>query len=236
MINKPKAPKSGHSILRELKIRLISLIGWLAVHLIGRTLRFTVVNGDQRDRLREAGRPVILCFWHNQIFFATYHFRFQDIVVITSRHADGELIARIIERFGYGTARGSSSRGAVRALLELKQHLAAGRDVAFTIDGPRGPIYQVKPGPLWLSGKSGSPILPFHIEPEKFWSLRSWDRFRIPRPFSRMAVCFGNPMQIDDSQSETEWLAEFQSEMERIQREGERSFRSSRNDAPASAS
>jgi lysophospholipid acyltransferase (LPLAT)-like uncharacterized protein len=220
-----KASKSRRSILRKLKISLISLVGWIAVQAICRTLRFSVVNGDHRDRLREEGRPAILCFWHNQIFFATYHFRFQNIVVITSRHADGEFIARIIEKFGYGTARGSSTRGAVRALLELKKHLSNGRDVAFTIDGPRGPIYQVKPGPIWLSGKSGSPILPFHIEPEKYWSLRSWDRFRIPRPFSRMVVCFGNPISIDGSRSETEWLAEFQAEMERVQREAERRIR-----------
>lgn len=201
----------------RIKIFLIAAVGSAAVGLIGRTLRFEARGAATLDSFREQRRPVILSFWHNQIFPATYYFRDQEIVVITSSHFDGEYIARIIHRFGYGTARGSSSRGAVRALLQLKRQLASGRDVAFTIDGPRGPIYRVKPGPIFLARKAGCPILCFHIEPEKFWSLKGWDRFRIPRPFSRAVVQFGDPLVPGPDESDEECLGRYQQEMERIQ-------------------
>jgi lysophospholipid acyltransferase (LPLAT)-like uncharacterized protein len=159
---------------------------------------------------------VIFSFWHNQIFCQTFIFRFQQIVVMTSRHFDGEYIARIIERFGYDTARGSSTRGAVRALLELKNHLQQGRDVAFTVDGPKGPPYRVKPGPVFLARKSGAPIIMLHSEPEKFWELRSWDRFRIPKPFTRTLVKFGRPLYIPPEEEQPASVLRYQNEMDRI--------------------
>ncbi|HLV01706.1 MAG TPA: lysophospholipid acyltransferase family protein [Acidobacteriota bacterium] len=204
---------------QRLQILAISRLGSLAVHLIGSTIRFEAREIERLTRIKEAGRPVIYSFWHNQIFAATYYFRFQGIVVITSQHFDGEYIARIIESFGYGTARGSSSRGAVRALLELKRHLSLGRDVAFTVDGPRGPLYQVKPGPIWLAQRTGAPIVPFHIEPFYFWSLPSWDRFRIPRPFTPAVIRFGGPIEVPPEGSDEEQLALYQAEMNRIQKE-----------------
>lgn len=209
----------GFSTLQALQISLISWVAWVAVWLVSWTVRFRVVGDDAYESLKASGNPIILTFWHNQIFPATYFFRFRRIVVITSRHFDGEYIARVIEKFGYGTARGSSTRGAVRALLEMKKHLLAGRDVAFTIDGPRGPVYRVKPGPVWLSQKTGLPVLAFHIEPRSYWELNSWDRFRIPKPFTSAVVRYAEPLIFDKGEDESQAVARFQAEMDRIRRE-----------------
>lgn len=204
------------SLGQRIQIFLISQVGWGLVRLIGATLRYRVEDWENFQRWKEQKQPVIYSFWHNQIFYATHFWRSRGIVVITSRHFDGEYIARVIRRFGYGAARGSSGKGAIRALLELKKHLEQGTDVAFTIDGPKGPLYRVKPGPLWLSRKTGAPIVPFHIQPSSFWSLNSWDGFRIPRPFSPTLVKIGRPLVVPPEADEESWLVKYQQEMDRI--------------------
>lgn len=204
------------SLGQKVRIFLISHLGWALVRLIGATLRYRVENWEKFQQLKDAQQAIIYSFWHNQIFSATHFWRARGIVVITSRHFDGEYIGRVIKRFGYGAARGSSGKGAVRALLELKKHLEQGTDVAFTIDGPKGPLYQVKPGPLWLSKKTGAPIVPFHLEPKCFWTLNSWDRFRIPKPFSPALVVIGEPLLVPPHGKDAEWMPKYQEEMERI--------------------
>ncbi|MEE8586961.1 MAG: lysophospholipid acyltransferase family protein [Acidobacteriota bacterium] len=207
---------------QRLQITLLSWAGRLAIGIIGPTWRFEVGGWEEYQQARRHG-PVVLSFWHSQIFSATYFWRRRGIVVITSQHFDGEYIARIIESFGYSTSRGSSSRGAVKALLGLKKCLAEGHDVAFTIDGPRGPRHQVKAGPLLLSRKSGRPIVCFHIEPLRYWQLKSWDRTRIPKPFSRLLVQIGPPLQVPPKADQEAWMDTYQQEMERISRRAERS-------------
>jgi lysophospholipid acyltransferase (LPLAT)-like uncharacterized protein len=158
------------------------------------------VEGDHyyHEVLRWGRRPIMV-FWHGRILAATHHFRHRGIVVITSQNFDGEWIAGIIERFGYGTARGSTSRGGTRALVQLRRELSEGRSVAFTLDGPRGPAKVAQPGAVWLAGASGCPLLPFHIEASRFWSASSWDSTQIPKPFSTVAVAIGPPIQIADT-------------------------------------
>ena len=190
----PKA--SRFTVTQRVLIGGASLLGWALVWLIGRTLRYRIEGWSNFQKLKDQKRPIIYSFWHNQIFIATHFWRFRGIVVITSEHFDGEYIARIIERFGYHAARGSSRRGALKALLQLKRSIEHGRDVAFTVDGPSGPVYRVKPGPIWLSRKTGAPIVPFHVQPEKFWKLNSWDNFRIPKPFSLVLVKIGRPLSV----------------------------------------
>ncbi len=207
----------NYSVADRIKIIAIATVGCSLVWLINLTVRYQYLEFERFEKAHRDG-GVILSFWHNQIFMATYVFRFRKIVVMTSRAFDGEYIARIIRIFGYGTARGSSSRGAVGALLEMKQRLEAGRDIAFTIDGPRGPRYCVKPGPLWLSSKTGRPILCFHVQPERFWELKSWDGFRIPKPFTRISVRFGQPLNVPQQHSPEDYLPAFQEEMARLQR------------------
>ena len=123
---------------------------------------------------------------------------------MTSRHKDGEYITRVIRRFGYGAARGSSSRGGKRALVEMIRQLRGNKDVGFTIDGPRGPRYVAKPGAVWIASKTGNAIFPFHISAEKKWVLPSWDHFLIPKPFTRARVLMAPPIYVKPGASEQE--------------------------------
>jgi hypothetical protein len=184
------------SRLKRFEASAIAALGCPLISLLGRTLRWRVEGREHLDALAASGRPPVMGFWHGRILPATYYFRRRGIVVITSENFDGEWIARIIERFGYGTARGSTSRGARRALLQLKRDIEAGHPAGFTLDGPRGPAKQAQAGAIWLAGATGSPVLPFHIEAHRQWTLRSWDRTQIPKPFSTMALAIGAPIEV----------------------------------------
>jgi lysophospholipid acyltransferase (LPLAT)-like uncharacterized protein len=135
---------------------------------------------------------------------ATYFFRNRGIVVLTSQNRDGEYIAQVIQRFGYGVARGSSTRGSHRAAVEALRALKNGNDVGIAMDGPRGPRYVAKRGAAYLARKSGHPVVPFSVSVEKKWAVRSWDQFQIPKPFSRAIVLIGKPIFIDSGASEPE--------------------------------
>ena len=127
--------------------------------------------------------------------------------MITSENFDGEWIAGIIERFGYGTARGSTSRGGLKAMLQLTRDMAAGRPAGFTVDGPRGPARVAQPGAVWLAKASGNPVVPFHLEADRHWTMNSWDRTQIPKPFATVALVVGEPFHVsaeaDDGEIET---------------------------------
>ncbi len=140
---------------------------------------------------------MILAFWHGRIFMATYWFRSNGIVVMISRNRDGEYISQVIQRFGYGVARGSSTRGSHGATVEILQALNLKRDVGFAMDGPLGPRYVAKPGAAYVAWKSGNPVLPFSISVERKWVMQSWDHFQVPKPYSRAVVLIGNPIYID---------------------------------------
>ncbi len=206
---------------------LVSWTGYLAIKLIAPTLRWRIVveEGGPKD-LRDVHKtPVIYAFWHRCVFCATYFWRDRDIQVMTSASFDGEYIARIIEKFGYGAVRGSSTRGGVRALLGMHTEIDVGRSVAFTIDGPRGPVYVAKPGAALLARNTGVPILPFYIALDDPWTLRSWDRFMIPRPFSRAVVAIGKLIRVPveaDSAALGTFHADLQATLERIRQHGEK--------------
>ncbi len=207
--------KETHYTWRErFLLWLISTVGTLAVRLIGRTLRFAVHIEPGGPPFNS--HPLILCFWHRAIFPSTWAFRQQNIGVITSQSFDGEYIARIISAFGYVPIRGSSSRGGARALLESRRILEAGRTVAFTSDGPRGPLYVTKPGPVLLASKSGVPLVAFYIAVERAWLLKSWDRFMIPKPFSRALLCMSTQMIIPPD-LEASQLDHFHAELQAAQ-------------------
>jgi lysophospholipid acyltransferase (LPLAT)-like uncharacterized protein len=174
----------------------IAALGYPIVALLGRTLRWRVEGREHLDAVVASGRQPIFAFWHGRILPATYFFRRRGIVVITSENFDGEWIARIIERFGYGTARGSTSRGGKRALLQLVRDMQAGKPAAFTLDGPRGPARVAQPGAVWLAGATGNPILPFHIESSRHWTAKSWDRTQVPKPFADAALVIGAPIDV----------------------------------------
>jgi lysophospholipid acyltransferase (LPLAT)-like uncharacterized protein len=181
-------------------------IAAIASPLIGalcRTLTWRVEGTEHFDAVITSGRQPILAFWHGRILPSLYYFRDRRIVVITSQNFDGEWIARIITRFGYGTARGSTSRGGARALVQMRRDLSDGKPVAFTLDGPRGPARVAQSGAVWLAGATGQPVVPFHIEAARSWTTSSWDRAQIPKPFSPMALAIGPPMEIIDTGEET---------------------------------
>jgi lysophospholipid acyltransferase (LPLAT)-like uncharacterized protein len=184
------------SRLKRLQARLISTVGYPLVAALGSTFRWRAEGAEGYQRVIDGGRRPIMAFWHGRILPATVYFRRRGIIVITSENFDGEWIAGIIERFGYGTARGSTSRGAVKALVRLKRDMAAGNPAAFTLDGPRGPARVAQPGAIWLAKATGNPIVPFHIEASRHWTLRSWDRTQIPKPFSDVAIAIGEPIEV----------------------------------------
>ena len=190
--------------LKRAQIAAIAAIGPPLISALGRTLRWRVEGIEHLERLEHAGRRPILAFWHGRILTATYYFRNRRIVVMISENFDGEWIARIIRRFGYETSRGSTSRGGQRALLQLKRDMEKGLPAGFAVDGPRGPARLVQPGVVWLAKLTGNPVVPFHIEALKHWSLRSWDRTQIPKPFSRVALAIGEPIEVPlDSSDES---------------------------------
>jgi lysophospholipid acyltransferase (LPLAT)-like uncharacterized protein len=186
-----------YSFWQRLVIRVAGVSFWILIALIGRTLRWVAVDVAAMDEMRRAGKRFVGAFWHNRVFLATWFFRQRGIVVLTSQSFDGEYIARFIQRFGYGAARGSSRRGGVRALRELVVCLRNGLDAAFTIDGPTGPRYVAKAGAVQLAALTGAGILPFGIAAEHYWEVPNWDRFQVPKPFSRAVVFIGSPIYVE---------------------------------------
>jgi len=184
------------SRVKRLQARCIAIVGYRLVQLLGLTLRWRTEGLEHLDGIVRDGRQPVMAFWHGRILPATYYFRHRGIVVITSENFDGEWIAGIIERFGYGTARGSTSRGARKALLQMTRDMAAGKPAGFTVDGPRGPARTAQAGAVWLSKATGNPVLPFHLEASRHWTLRSWDRTQIPKPFSTVSIAMGEPFVV----------------------------------------
>jgi lysophospholipid acyltransferase (LPLAT)-like uncharacterized protein len=198
-------------------IRLAGFLLHLLIRAIGATMKFEVIGREHHSETH----PLVYCFWHNRIPTATFFWRNRGIVVMSSQSFDSEYIARFIQRFGYGTAKGSSTRGARAGLIQMIRAVRAGKSAAFTVDGPRGPIYVAKPGALLLAAKSGAPILPFSISLDRCWRLKSWDRIEIPKPFARAVVVIGQPIFVKDGNSEAE-LKRFQLALEAVRDQGER--------------
>lgn len=183
------------TLRQRLLLWLVSQAGYLAIRLIGPTLRYSI-SIEEGGPADAEPHPGIYAFWHRSVFAVSWRFRNHGIAVLTSRSFDGEYIARIITRLGYRAVRGSSSRGAVGGLRSMRRELEAGGAVAFTIDGPRGPRYLAKPGAVMLARDTGMPVTAFYIAPENPWTLRSWDAFMVPKPFSRALLRVSRPVQV----------------------------------------
>src|SRR5437867_4590650 len=188
---------SSYSLKDRLLIRGADLVFFLLIKLIGRTIKFEIEGWDNWEAASSDEMIPISTFWHIRVFLATYFWRRRGIVVMTSQSFDGEYIARFIQRFGCGAARGSSTRGATGAVVEMVRLMRAGCPTAFTIDGPKGPRYVAKMGAVLLAKKTGNPILPFTIAAERFWEIKgSWDRSQIPKPFTRATVFIVAPIHV----------------------------------------
>ncbi len=180
-----------------MKFSLVAFVVSAVLRLIGITLRATMsFDTDTIDPGLTQYHARIFPFWHRCVLPATFLFRDRNLAVMTSRSADGEYIARVIQKFGFLAIRGSSSRGGSQALLEMRTLIENNGTAVFTIDGPRGPRYVAKRGPILLASMTGAPIIPFYVAVKSAWVLNSWDRFVVPKPFSRIHTHFANKIYV----------------------------------------
>ena len=201
------------SARRQFQAAAIAALGVPVVEALGGTYHWRSSGAHHYDDVIAGGRQPILALWHGRILAATLFFRDRGIVAMTSENFDGEWVARLMNRFGYRAARGSTSRGGARALAQLKREMAHGSAAAFTVDGPRGPARHVQPGAVWLASATGNPIVPFHIEASRFWTVKSWDRHQVPKPGSDVGVVIGAPIDVPAGADEPTievWRAELE--------------------------
>ncbi len=226
------APLSQYPLRKRIAVRAADLAFFKLIDFIGRTAVFDVEGQENLDSINDAGRLPIYCTWHDRIFLGTYYLRGRGIVFLTSKSFDGEYIARFLQRFGFGAIRGSSTRGGAKALVEMIREMKRGIPMGFTVDGPKGPRYEAKSGAVLLAKKTGNPVLPFIVEPEKFYALNSWDRLQIPRPWTKAKVIFEKPIYVDeiaDNAAMSAKLAELQSALDTLVERGKAWRESRRN-------
>jgi len=195
--------------LREIGLEAAGVVGAGVVSALFLTTRSERAGSEHYERFRRQGRPVIFVFWHGQLLPLVHHHRHEGIVVLVSEHGDGETIARIITRNGFGTVRGSSTRGGTRGLRRLVRAARAGRDLAITPDGPRGPRGVFKPGALLAAQLTGLPVIPLAVASSSGWRLGSWDGLLVPKPLSTVRIEYLEPRFVarDASRDRLEALA-----------------------------
>ncbi|MBL0939749.1 MAG: lysophospholipid acyltransferase family protein [Gemmatimonadaceae bacterium] len=181
------------------RTRLTINAGWWVLRVLGWTWRSRVAGRDALVRRAPGTDAVVYTLWHGQMLpvLWSHHVR---TGVLVSEHRDGEIITRILEKFGMFGVRGSSSRGGTRALLEAVQVVREGTDMAFTPDGPRGPRHSFAPGALILAHRAKVPIVTITAHVDRVWRLRSWDGFEIPKPFARISVLYGEPRSLSEGE------------------------------------
>jgi lysophospholipid acyltransferase (LPLAT)-like uncharacterized protein len=213
----PRVDKPWRTFTRKQRILLwlIEWTGYFAIRILLPTVRFAV-SWEAASPKSLAERPRVYSFWHNCMIAAMWWCRDLDVRVMSSDSFDGEYTGRIMQKFGFVKVRGSSSKGAVRALLGMKRELEQGWTVAFTIDGPKGPRYAAKPGPVILSRTTGVPMVVFHIALDHPWVLKTWDGCMIPRPFSRAFMRISRDIPVPPDGSDEQYLRELQSALDRV--------------------
>lgn len=213
------AELSVYPLKQQVLIRLADWTFYLLIKFVGKTIKYEVEGSKFLERLETDGEIPVYATWHNRIFPSVYFLRNRKIVVLTSQSFDGEYIARFIQRFGFGAVRGSSTRGGIGGLAAMIRLMKKKHPMCFTVDGPKGPRYSAKSGAILLAKKTQNPVLPFVIETEKFWTINSWDKLQIPKPFTRAKVFFGEPVYVskkaDDREIETK-LRELQSKLDEL--------------------
>ena len=205
------------SLGQRIQIPIIGWMVWAVIRVLGPTLRFEVLGGQQAGRdYRPDQPPNVYAFWHRCIIAGAWYFRNRNAVLMNTTNFDGQWTRRVIERLGYQTAQGSSTRGGLRGLAVMAKRLDEGLDAAFTIDGPRGPRYIAKPGPVMLARRTGRTIILFHAGLERYWTLKkTWDLFQIPKPFARAVIVIAPPLVVDVD-ADREMVEEKHREMQKI--------------------
>lgn len=193
-----------YSRKQKLVIHLAEKVFFFMINLLGKTVRFEIENPENYENIIKSGKIPIYTFWHDRMFLGTYFFRNRGIIVMSSQSFDSEYTARVIQRFGYGAVRGSSTRGGIRALTRMIRLMKEGLPMGFTLDGPKGPPYVAKSGAILLAKKSGNPLMPFVVEAKSFWRINSWDRLQIPKPFTRARVIIAEPVYVAEDANDEE--------------------------------
>ena len=205
---------------RRIQIPFIAAAVYSIIRVLGPTLRYEVLGWHHATDTYACGRRCIFPFWHRVILPIVWWARHRGIVVLNTTAFDGQWTRKVIEWLGFGTAQGSSSRGGLRGLAVMARRIEEGKDCAFTIDGPRGPRYVAKPGPVMLARKSGAPIIVFHAAVDRGRTFENtWDHFLLPKLFARAVLIFAPPIEVphDAGQSVLEAKhAEMQNELERV--------------------
>lgn len=191
------APRSAAPERRDRSLPLIVFAGRLLIRLLARSWRLRTEGFEGVDRLIGEGRGMVLALWHGEMLGPLIAMRGRPVAILISSHRDGEIIARIAAGFGYASVRGSSSRGGGRALLEIVRRLQAGGIVAVTPDGPRGPRHSFAGGTVVAAQRAEVPVIALRMEVSSAWTLRSWDRFTIPKPFARVVVRASAPTLVE---------------------------------------
>lgn len=220
---------SEYTFQQRITLFFVPRLTSLLIRLIGITLRFEdVCEPGVRPGHLEPG-PGVFCFWHRSLLTSAWRFRNLGIGILISRSFDGELIARTVERLGFKAVRGSSSRGGAAGLLGMETAYREGRIVAFTADGPRGPVYVAKPGAAKLAQTVGSTVGSFCVLPQRAWQLNSWDCFLIPKPFSRVVTCWSQHVAVPVGEEEfTAAQQAVQNALDRAQMAAEKHWAASR--------
>src|SRR5437016_3135767 len=201
---------------RRIQIPVIAAAVYSMIRMLGPTLRYEVLGWQHAECVYAAKKQCIWAFWHRVIIPVVWWYRNHGVVVMNTTAFDGQWTRKVIEWLGYGTAQGSSTRGGLRGLAVMAQRLEEGLDAAFTIDGPRGPRYIAKPGPVMLARRTGRPIIVFHIGLERARTLKkTWDLFQIPKLFSRAILVIAPPIEVAED-ANREGLDEKHQEMQRM--------------------
>jgi lysophospholipid acyltransferase (LPLAT)-like uncharacterized protein len=180
-----------------IRIRAGVVAGGTVIRALAATWRYRILEEHRVTALRASKTPIVFTLWHGQMLPLLWHHRDQGVAVLVSEHKDGEVIARILQLMGYRLIRGSTSRGAGRALIGLVRTLKEGNDVAVTPDGPRGPRHQFAPGAAVAANRAGAPVVPAVAFVDRYWQLRTWDGFIIPKPFARITIAYGPPTRVE---------------------------------------
>jgi lysophospholipid acyltransferase (LPLAT)-like uncharacterized protein len=181
-----------------------SRFGHLAVRLIGWTWRVTTIGEEKLEAARKSGVPLLLIVWHGRMLVPVWQQSYRHIVAMISQHSDGEMVARLVQRLGYETVRGSSTRGGGEAALEMLRRIKGGQTAAMICDGPRGPFQKMKPGTPFLSIQSGAVVIPTSFAAKRCWTFHSWDKFTLPKPFARVCLIWGDPIPAQSSDTDVD--------------------------------
>lgn len=197
-------------VIKAIKIHVLSRLAAILIVLVYKTLKWKFVNYEQLSK----DRPAVFAFWHGRILMLPGIYKTEGkkrtgrpICILISQHGDGRLIAKAVRMLGIDSVEGSSTRGGVKGMLSLIEKIKAGSDIGITPDGPRGPVWEVKPGVILVAQQTGLPIIPATYSAKSFWTFGSWDKMILPKPFSKAVAILGDPIFVEKDLDESKFEA-----------------------------